>query len=140
MWSQRHNVTLLVAGGNLPSEGLTGSGIYSGELGALASRLSDTPLTEILFAEVPKIPGGAYVSPNQAQVFNLKKVTNPSPKNILPGLKIWKESLNNFVTRFLNVSEVNTTFKDRICINKDSDLCCDYDIAITVLPVDSSVS
>lgn len=42
MWAYKNNVNLLSAGANNPSVGSSGTGIYAGRLGPLASTMSGT--------------------------------------------------------------------------------------------------
>lgn len=131
MWSHRHNVNLLVAGANLPSAAITGSGIYSGELGNLAFEFSNTPLTRLLVDDIPRNPGTFDSYEAAAEKRELAVNVKSVDSHILPGLALWREHLNNFNTRFLNISAASE-FKDRICISNDNNVCCDYDIAVTL--------
>lgn len=139
MWSHRHNVNLIVAGANLPREGVTGTGIHSGRLGNLGYEFSNQPTNRLVAANVTRIP----------RTFNLDVATRENqgvygnvatPRNlpVLPGLEIRREQLNNFNTRFLNISfNATSHFRDRICINNDNTVCCEYDISVTLLNVTS---
>lgn len=146
MWSYRQNVNLLVAGGNLPSAGNTGSGIYSGRFGVLAFEFSNMPLTSLVMAEVPRNPGTfdssrAAREEENANVYPVEvEDSEETQKAVLPGLDLWKEKLNDYTTRFLNVSNA-TEFRDRICVNNDNSVCCEYDIAVSLTNItDGSVS
>lgn len=142
MWSHRHNVNLLAAGGNLPSAGSTGSGIYSGSLGALAYEFSNTPLTRLVVADLPITPGQLnrnLAAQQQEKAVSTLMESNAENKNILPGLEIWKEQMNDFRVEFFNWS-AGREFKGRICIYNINNVCCDYDIAVQTTIVDTSVS
>lgn len=139
MWSHRHNVNLIVAGANLPREGVTGTGIYSGTLGHLGFEFSNQPTNRLVAANVTGIPRtfdlDLETRENQ-DVYGNDAIPRTLP--VLPGLEIRREQLNNFNTRFLNItSNATSHFRDRICINNDNRVCCEYDISVTLLNVTS---
>lgn len=53
-WAYANDVNLLSAGGSLPSNRNTGSGIFAGKYGALTSIISETPTRKMIVAKVPK--------------------------------------------------------------------------------------
>lgn len=53
-WAYANNVNLLAAGANLPAVGSTGTGIYAGRKGSLASVMEGVSKTTLLTATVPK--------------------------------------------------------------------------------------
>lgn len=113
-------------------EGISGSGIYSGKLGALIVEMTGTPTTRILISDLPRSPGtfDADTLNQQPQEQNFNAKIDDSSSRILPGLNIWREQMDNFNTRFLNFTQAAQQ-KDRICINNDNSVCCEYDIAVT---------
>ncbi|XP_052739170.1 vanin-like protein 1 [Bicyclus anynana] len=78
------NVNFLTAGANNVKVGSTGSGIFSGKAGALVSLMTGVPITKLLFAKVPKVPGqvtGTYPGPiydDPVDQDNLFLKTDPS--------------------------------------------------------------
>lgn len=150
MWAYRQNVNLLVAGGNLPSEGSTGSGIYSGRLGLLAFEFSNMPLTRLVIAEIPRNPGtfdtdsairAAPAPEDEEEDYGTYDVVElaETKASVLPGLNLTMERLNNYNVQFLNVSN-STEFKGRLCLNSDNNVCCEYDIAVSLTDPEGSVS
>lgn len=58
-WAWTNNVNLLAAGGSLPSRGISGSGIYAGQRGALVRHMvgnSTEGERQLLMARVPRTP------------------------------------------------------------------------------------
>lgn len=146
MWAYRQNVNLLVAGGNLPSEGSTGSGIYSGKLGLLGFEFSNIPLTRLVIAPIPRNPGTfdtdaatreAPAAEEDEEDYGTYDVETKA--SVLPGLNLLMERLNDYNVQFLNVSNA-TDFKGRLCINNDNSVCCEYDIAVSLSDPEGSVS
>lgn len=143
MWSHRHNVNLLAAGANNPANGNTGSGIFSGRMGPLVYQFTNQPITRLITADVARNPRALdeETSPESAllepvgQDSNLDlKMETAEERNVLPGLDLWRQPLNPFNTRFLNFTQANAT-RDMICINNNNRMCCEYDIAVTLLPI-----
>ncbi|XP_050353056.1 vanin-like protein 1 isoform X2 [Nymphalis io] len=103
------NVNFLASGANNVAVGSAGSGIYSGEAGALISIMPGVPTTKLLVSKVPKVPGqveGTYPGPiydDPSDHDNLRLITDPS--------------LPSHVTRLLrNESEEFTLIdKDVLC-------------------------
>lgn len=153
MWSHRNNVNLLAAGANNPRNGNTGSGIYSGRMGPLVFEFSNSPITRLITAQVARNPRtsdeetplepAALEPVGQDSNLDLGVETaeeTAEERNVLPGLDLWRQRLNSFNTRFLNFTRANAT-RDMICINNNNRMCCEYDIAVTLLPfVNNTVS
>lgn len=53
-WAHANDVNLLSAGGSLPSDQYTRSGIFAGKYGALMSNMSETSIRNIFVARVPR--------------------------------------------------------------------------------------
>lgn len=128
-WAFSRNVTLLASGRNAPPIGNTGSGIYSGTAGALASVMSESSfLVQILTANVsvnPGIPREVEIQTNESNESN--KGTNGVAKNMQ--LSLLRENLNDYGVAILDFGK-NTTQSGRHC---SGSLCCMFDIRVTDL-------
>lgn len=119
-WSYAHNVNLLAAGISSPDLGYSGSGIYSGHNGALNAVISDTPLTKLLVAYVPKVPGT-----NLPKTISPKNKTTKHPESN-PAMIFSKENLPDLDFHMLNFTQSNR-HEGKICKN---DFCCHYAIEV----------
>lgn len=121
-WAYAHNVNLLAAGISTPEDGYSGSGIYSGHSGALSAVISDTPLTKLLVAYVPKVPGTILPKTISAK--------DKSPKHhgvaSNPAMIFSKENLPDLDFLMLNFTQSNRQ-EGKICKN---DFCCHYAIEV----------
>ncbi|XP_046963868.1 vanin-like protein 1 isoform X3 [Vanessa cardui] len=78
------NINFLASGANNVGIGSAGSGIYSGNAGALISIMPGVPTTRLLVSKVPKVPGqveGTYPGPiydDPSNHDNLTLITDPS--------------------------------------------------------------
>lgn len=121
-WAYAHNVNLLAAGISIPEDGYSGSGIYSGHNGALNVVISDSPLTKLLVAYVPKVPGTILPKTISAK--------DKSPKHhgvaSNPAMIFGEENLPDLDFLMLNFSNSNR-HEGKICKN---DFCCHYAIEV----------
>lgn len=120
------DVNLLVAGASVPTQGSTGSGIYSGKFGALKAIIVDIPTTRVLVTDVPKVPSTAIVveapKPSSAR---LRADTAAEPVT----LHLMNEDLTNgYEARWLKFQE-NNTQADKVCQNS---FCCSYNVRATL--------
>lgn len=117
------NINLLVAGASRPQTGSTGSGIYSGTLGALNALIVDTstPTTRVLLSEISKEPGVSGTAPTTLphRVYDVFERDH---------LKLKYENLSDYNVQWLNF-EVKTKQIGRICHNR---VCCNYVIQVVV--------
>lgn len=124
-WAYGHQVNLLAAGASTTltnKSGVlnTGSGIYSGRMGALkAFTAINTPTTKILIAEVPKKPAD--------QPANRTMPEESEKSVILPGLRLWKADLEKYNLTFLDFEE-NLEQAGSVC---HGTICCDYKIRVS---------
>lgn len=123
MWSYAHNVNLLAAGGSIPSEGYSGSGIYSGRNGALNAIMSDVSVTKLIVANVPKTPDTVY---NDLSTFKTAKKWNFISSN--PSTILDKDVIPDAQIAPLNFTQ-NRFQKGELCHN---DFCCQYDMEVFV--------
>lgn len=117
----------MASGANRPLLGNTGSGIYSGKLGALQSVMSETQLTRVLIANVPRNPGVIVTSADQSSFTDQELSNTKEGKQIPPALDIWREDIDKFRIFFLDFNK-NTTQKGRICYKS---ACCTYNILVS---------
>lgn len=123
MWSFAHNVNLLAAGGSIPFEGYSGSGIFSGRHGALNAIISDVPVTKLLVARVPKTPDTEY---NNLTTFKPSKKWNFITSN--PTIILEKETIPYIQVAMLNFTQSRTQTGE-VCHN---DFCCQYDAEVFI--------
>lgn len=113
-WSFRYNVNLLAAGGNTPSIGSTGSGIYNGKNGQLVGGMNFEDTTKLYVARVPKIHGyeGSIHLGHSAMIGNseLKNVSQ---------LKLLRDYLNHYNSKLLDFNK--NILSEEICYY---DMCC----------------
>lgn len=121
MWAYAHNVNLLAAGGSIPFEGYSGSGIYSGRNGALNAIMTDIPVTKLIVAKVPKSPDTQF---DGLKTFKTSKTWNFLSSN--PSVIMGKENIPDIQLSMLNFTQ-NHLQKGQICHN---DFCCQYDIEV----------
>lgn len=114
-WAFGRRVNLLAAGANTALN--TGSGIYSGQMGAIRSIIADAPYTKILVAEIPKKPLGLPT----------KNVDDHDPDNKI-NHKLWKENLDKYHLQPLNF-DANLTQIGKIC---NGTICCGYNVTASV--------
>ena len=124
-WAETHGVNLLASGANIPQQGSTGSGIYSGSLGALVSQMSEVANTRVLIASVPKTPGLQLTPDPPVPTITATK------DNIFEAnqseLRLIQEDLKDFEISELDFDQ-NATQQGSIC---NGGFCCDYDIEVT---------
>lgn len=132
-WAHGNDVNFLSAGGSFPSERNTGSGIFAGKYGALASIISETPIRKIIVARVPKknmtnsfIP---EVKPELTQDYS-NGIPN-RPTNIA-----WKRDYNVdlFASELLNTSKKYESHQ--VCHNN---FCCSFTVTFTGKPSNSVI-
>lgn len=123
MWSFAHNVNLLAAGGSIPFEGYSGSGIFSGRHGALNAIMSDVPVTKLLVAQVPKTPETEFNNLTTFKTTKKWKFISSSPSTILE-----KENIPDIQLAMLNFTQ-NRAQKGQLCHN---DFCCQYDVEVFI--------
>lgn len=121
-WAYAHNVNLLAAGISTPEDGYSGSGIYSGHSGALSAVISDTPLTKLLVAFVPKVPG--TILPKTISSKDKSSKHHGVASN--PAMIFSKENLPDLDFLMLNFTQ-STRREGKICKN---DFCCHYAIEV----------
>lgn len=130
-WAHGNDVNFLSAGGSLPNERNTGSGIFAGKHGALASIISETPIRKIIVAEVPKkIPNNTFKPkiPNSVALDNSNGIPNRLTKII------WKRDYNVdlFTTELLNSSKKYEN--EEICHNG---FCCSFSVIFKAIESNS---
>lgn len=122
-WAYGYGVNLLSAGASTLEN--TGSGIYSGRLGALRAIMADTPTTKVLVAELPKRPSenihpGAH---NEDVIETTLKATQ----------NLWKENLDQYQIYALDF-EKNYTQVGKQC---HGTICCEYNITVNISAPDA---
>ncbi|XP_022215051.2 LOW QUALITY PROTEIN: vanin-like protein 3 [Drosophila obscura] len=123
-WAWANNVTLLAAGASMPQAGISGSGIYAGQRGAL-TRIMVSDRTEgqrqLLLAQVPT--DGSQWTP-----------TEPPPADEGDGagvqLKLLQQpDIGSYATWALPLVNGSSASK-RLC---QADLCCDFRLSWNLL-------
>lgn len=129
-WSYANNVTLLASGISNPHRGYTGSGIYSGSIGALTVVQSEIFLMQILQANLTYSPGVPREdsAPQVDPSFNDDTTTS---------FQLRSEDLNEYGVELLAFN-TNLTQIGRHC---HGSFCCAFNIQATNLgEVNDSVS
>lgn len=117
-WAYTHDVNLLAAGASRPSLSNTGSGIYSGRMGAIESIMADTPSTRILIANISR-------SPDTVDVVDSSEADRiPAPVH----LKVWKENLASYTMEALDFDK-NASLSGKVCSGQ---FCCEYNISTSL--------
>lgn len=124
-WAQAHAVNLLAAGISRPAAGSTGSGIYSGALGALEAvmgtvHIGSDATDTVIVRDVPKVPEQniATNSDRQPQQPIVTDLNVP-----LTQVQLMRERLNVLTWRPVNVSEA--AIEHQLCT--DSGFCCSFE-------------
>lgn len=120
-WAYVNNVNFLAAGANLPILGTTGSGIYSGKLGSLASIMTGENTTKLLVHEIPKIPGGS--------IETLSPVYLGSD---FDDLTLYQDEFDGYDFMPITSNSSNIQSFDLCSIFKEEQFCCSFYIATTV--------
>jgi len=132
-WASANNVNLLAAGLNMPSNGNTGSGIYSGRFGPLRTLITETPTVSTLTAQVPIEPGLATIVVNQPS--NSEADTESTRQAAANDLRLSRENLNEYNVAHLNFAQ-NTTQNGTLC---HGEFCCTYYIEVEARPATQNV-
>lgn len=122
-WAYANDVNLLAAGHNNPSNGSSGSGIFSSKSGALISIMTGDNTTRLLVHKVPKNPVNRSTR-NEAEYFGSN----------LEHLKMRQDSLDGYSFRNLQLPNstaipLNDSFT--LC-SKDDLFCCNFDVNVTL--------
>lgn len=115
------DINLLAAGASVPKTGTTGSGIYSGKMGAIKAILADSPMTRVLVADIPKVPGTTVPATAAARSARAEETQTV----VSDALQLGKEILTDYEIKPLDFA-ANATQEGRIC--KGKDFCCNYNI------------
>lgn len=110
-------MNLLAAGANTALN--TGSGIYSGHMGAIKSIMADPPTTKVLVAKIP-----TKALPHPQINANDDDDDDDNNSEIKIAHKLWKENLDKYHMHALDF-EANTTQIGKIC---NGTICCWYNI------------
>lgn len=122
-WSYANNVNLLASGVSDPSRGNTGSGIYSGSIGALTTVMSESYLAQIVLqANLTLLPGvpHEHSEPNNGTSFDVTR-----------NFQLRSENLNEYGVELLPFN-TNVTQIGRHC---SGSFCCAFNIQATDLGV-----
>lgn len=99
----------------MPKDGATGSGLYSGKLGAMKAYIGEREGTKILMGKVPKVPGN--LSADELDTFELMGNYNLQPS---------QESIDVYNVKWLDF-EAESKQSGQVCM---CGLCCNYDIEV----------
>lgn len=111
-WAYGHAVNLLAAGASKP--GITGSGIHSGELGALRQFMADAPTTKVLLSHISKRP---HSDKRPSEQLDVAPTLSNAPE-------LWQENLDKYQLKALDF-DANATQAGKLC---DGKICCEYNI------------
>lgn len=114
------DINLLAAGASVPKIGSTGSGIYSGKMGAIKAIFADIPMTRVLVADIPKVPGDTLPATAAARSIKAEEA-----QTVSDALQLGKEILTDYKIKALDFA-ANATQEGRVCT--DNDFCCNYKI------------
>lgn len=121
-WAYVNDVNFLAAGANLPILGTTGSGIYSGKLGSLASIMTGENTTRLLVHEISKIPGDP--------------IETPSPVYLgsdFDDLTLYQDEFDGYDFMPVNTSNPINEQSFELCSTFDEErFCCSFNIATSV--------
>ncbi|XP_030380984.1 vanin-like protein 3 [Scaptodrosophila lebanonensis] len=119
-WAWGNNVNLLAAGASYPQAGISGSGIYAGQQGALVRRMvgdSDEGVRELLVARVP-------FWPTPAEAVDVPRPL-PAQRRLL---LLQQPRLEDFNTQLLEPHNGSSSY--RLC---QQDLCCEFQLNTTIV-------
>ncbi|KAM7350200.1 uncharacterized protein ACRADG_008837 [Cochliomyia hominivorax] len=124
-WAWGNNVNLLAAGASYPAFGMTGSGIYAGEQGALVSvMVSEEGQRKLYKAKVPK-KGSSYVAEPTTDL-------RPQTRNVTK-LRLLKDpQIQNYSSLIVKISPTQEDYKTMLC---DEDICCSFEIKAQIINV-----
>lgn len=120
-WAYVNDVNFLAAGANLPILGTTGSGIYSGKLGALTSMMTGDNTTKLLVHEVPIVPGDATV--NVSEIYLGSNFDD---------LTLYQDEFDGYAYMLVNASNVGNQSFDLCSTFKEERFCCSFNIGASV--------
>lgn len=128
-WSFANNVTLLASGISDPTRGYTGSGIYSGSIGALTVVMAETYLVKVLQANLtyfPGVPRGEDSKTEQTTYYHMERK-----------FRLSSENLDEYGVEILPFDK-NVTQVGRHC---HGSFCCAFNVQTTDLgAVENTVS
>lgn len=134
-------MNLLAANVNFPKLGCSGSGIYSGRMGALQVFVSETPATKILIAKLPiDLPAEDSISPSEVvakrifaslndfsyftgKIYNFFKSDETND-----AIYLKQDDLGEYSMNFLNFAEKNLSQSGMVC---NRAICCSYSVEVT---------
>lgn len=134
-------MNLLAANVNFPKLGCSGSGIYSGRMGALQVFVSETPATKILIAKLPiDLPADDRISPSETVAKRV--VASPNDFSNFTGnisyfsksdetndaIYLKQDDLSEYSMNFLNFAEENLSQSGTVC---NRAICCSYSVKVT---------
>jgi len=132
-WAFTNNVNLLAAGFNNPTVGSTGSGIYHGKFGQLASGMYPTLTRKVLIATVPKLNLTAGVLPSTPVATTPDRFTH----NEMLSVYLKRDQIDQYTTQELIIPQTGNAenLNQRLCHNS---FCCDFQVtaALSATPVD----
>lgn len=112
------NINLLAAGASISETGSTGSGLYSGQNGALKSFTANAPTTKVIISDMPKIPGTAISSPA-----SIDETHQPTDL-----ILIGRSDMSDNEVKWLNFVENNIQIGE-VCHGIQ---CCNYNISASI--------
>lgn len=119
-WAITHNVNLLAASANQPAQGISGSGIYSGNSGALRSFVTGEAGSRSFTYNVPKIPGQLEDSLGDEELGTL-----------LPNLQLIPDPEPITVHRFINTTNNPAMQEFELCEESSVNrFCCNFQIQV----------
>lgn len=111
-WAITNNVNVLGASANDPQNGMSGSGIFAGNQGALKSGIYGTSTSEIFVSEISKEPG-TNVDPQRQ---------THAPDT--PAMTMGRDKLENFIVSRIHPALFSSTNSCR------DDFCCNWSYAM----------
>lgn len=119
-WAFANNVNLLAASANEPSHGHSGSGIYSGNFGALQSFVTGVNVTTPLNANVLRTPGQQLDDSIGYREYG----------SLLQNLQLTEDPVRFERYRFINTSVAGLQAFEECAESPVNRLCCNFQIQV----------
>ena len=122
-WAWGNNVNLLAAGASYPQYGMTGSGIYAGQLGDLVSVMVTEDGERKLYKT--KVPKKGF------QLHDFPLTNREKPAHNITNLKLLKDpQIKEYNSLIVNLTEASNNLKRTLC---NGDLCCTFELTASVI-------
>lgn len=122
-WAWGNNVNLLAAGASYPQYGMTGSGIYAGQLGDLVSVMVTEGGERKLYKT--KVPKKGF------KLQDIPPTNRDKPAHNITNLRLLKDpQIEEYNSLIVNLTEGSNNMKRTLC---SGDLCCEFELTASVI-------